>query len=83
MEAMFITHQELVELTGYKAPHCQARWLDRNRWRYVLNRHNEPRVAREHFAERMGFGTRASTHADAINHAAALAQPNFAALIRR
>ena len=37
MEAMFITHQELIELTGYKAPHCQARWLDRNRWRYVLN----------------------------------------------
>ncbi|CAD5374698.1 conserved hypothetical protein [Rubrivivax sp. A210] len=79
----FLSAAELVELTGFKSRHCQARWLDRHRWRYVLNRRNEPRVAREHFAERMGYGARAASHADAINQAAAMALPNFAALDRR
>ena len=83
MSDLFLTHQELLDLTGFKAPHCQARWLERHRWRYVMNRHNEPRVAREHFAERMGCGGRVTSHADAINQAAAVAQPNFAAINRR
>jgi len=83
MTTLFLNREELAELTGFKAAHCQVRWLDRNRWRYVLNRRNEPRVAREHFAERMGFGLKASSHAAAIHQAAALALPNFAALNRR
>ena len=36
MSDLFLTVDELSDLTGFKAPHCQARWLTRNRWRYVL-----------------------------------------------
>lgn len=83
MLGLFLSRNELVELTGFKASHCQARWLDRNRWRYVLNAHGEPRVARAHFDDRMGCINKSSTYASAINDAAAIAQPNFAALDRR
>jgi hypothetical protein len=79
----FLSLAELRELTGYTAAHCQVRWLDRNRWRYALDRRRAPRVARDHFNERMGCGGRASSHAEAINQAAGAAQPNFAALDRR
>lgn len=84
MSDLFLTPAELVDLTGFKAPHCQARWLTRNRWRFVLNRRREPKVARQHFADRMGCsdGTVAG-HAALINQAAAGEQPNFAALDRR
>ena len=87
MSDLFLTVDELADLTGFKAPHCQARWLTRNRWRYVLNRRNAPRVARNHFNERMGCGDGSSGgrvgQAEAINQAAAGEQPNFAALERR
>lgn len=83
MHDLFLSREELAELTGFRASHCQARWLAGNRWRYVMTRRNEPRVAREHFNERMGCGGKASGHADAINQAAATEQPNYAALVRR
>ena len=83
MSATFLTPAELVDLTGFKARHCQVRWLERNRWRFATTRRKEPRVARDHFNERMGCGGRAATHADAVNQAAGAAQPNFAALDRR
>lgn len=83
MNPLFLTRSELAELTGFKAPHCQARWLVRNRWRFVLNRRNAPQVARDHFNERMGCGGRGHSHADTINHVAAGEQPNFGALGRR
>lgn len=82
--ALFLTPDEMVDLTGFKAPHCQARWLTRNRWRFVLNRRKAPRVARDHFNERMGCTTiTAASHADLANLAAMGEQPNFAALTRR
>ena len=83
MSDTFLTDAELVALTGFRARHCQARWLERNRWRFALTGRKEPRVARDHFNERMGCGGRTVTHADAINLAAAAAQPNFSALDRR
>lgn len=83
MSHTFLTPAELVDLTGFKARHCQVRWLERNRWRFAMTRRKEPRVARDHFNERMGCGGRAATHADAVNQAAGAAQPNFAALDRR
>ncbi len=82
-EGLFLTSEELRELTGFRAAHCQVRWLERNRWRFALNRRNEPRVARQYFQERMGCAGGRATFADAINHAAAAAVPNFTALDRR
>jgi len=83
MKDLFLTREELTGLTGFKASHCQVRWLERNRWRFVLNCHGEPKVARAHFSDRMGCGHSSNAYADAINLAAAVAQPNFAALDRR
>ena len=80
MSAIFMTPGELAELTGFRAPHCQVRWLDRNRWRYALDRNSRPKVAREYFGERLGV--RASLDVNQVNHAATLEQPNFAALDR-
>jgi hypothetical protein len=82
MSDLFLTPSELQALTGFKARHCQVRWLDKHRWRYALTRSGDPRVAREHFRERMGCGP-AATHAATLNQAAAGAVPNFAALDRR
>lgn len=84
MSSLFLTPDELAELTGFKAARSQARWLSSNRWRYALTRHNEPRVARQHFNERMGCaGASGLSEADLINHAAAGEQPNFGALRKR
>lgn len=81
-EGLFLTGDELRELTGFRAPHCQVRWLESNRWRFAMNRHKEPRVARQYFQERMGCTGSRTSHGDAINQAAAAAVPNFAALDR-
>jgi len=84
MSDLFLTCAELTDLTGFKGRHCQARWLARNRWRFVLTRRKEPKVARDHFNDRMGSGNGSSAgQAHTINHAAAGEQPNFAALDRR
>lgn len=84
MLALFLTADELFQLTGFKAAHCQVRWLTRNRWRFALTRRKKPRVARDHFNDRMGCGSGAGiSHADLANHAAAGELPNFAALDRR
>ena len=84
MNCLFLTRDELTDLTGFKAAHCQARWLGRNRWRFVLTRRNEPKVAREHFNDRMGCGDGRNTgQAATVNQAAAGELPNFAALDRR
>lgn len=83
MSDLFLTGDELADLTGFKARRCQARWLTRNRWRFVLTMRKTPRVARAHFNDRMGCGAGWAKQADTINHAAADEQPNFAALDRR
>jgi hypothetical protein len=83
VSATFLTSEELEELTGFKANHCQVRWLERHGWRFFLTRKGAPRVARGHFNQRMGCGDRVSRYADDLNHAAATIQPNFAFLDRR
>lgn len=45
MNDLFLTPAELRDLTGFKAPHRPVRWLDRNRWRFVLTRRHAPRAA--------------------------------------
>ena len=76
MNPLCLTPAELIELTGFKAAHCQVRWLTRNRWRFVLSRSKAPRVARDHFNDRMGCSNGIGTsHADAINQAAAAKAP--------
>lgn len=79
MSALFLTSDELEELTGFKSALGQARWLDQNRWRYALTCSKKPRVARDYFHERVG----ARAGGTSGNQRATAEQPNFAALDRR
>ncbi len=46
--SLFLPHDELVELTGFKQNKGHVRWLQRNGWRYALTRSQQPRVARDY-----------------------------------
>lgn len=81
MTALFLTPDELQELTGYRAFRAQVRWLEKNRWRFALTRHAQPKVARDYFNERVGPGV--ASPFNQVNQAAALEQPDFSALDRR
>lgn len=50
---MFLTAADLEELTGYRRPSAQARWLRDHRWRFEKNAAGHPRVARAYFERRM------------------------------
>ena len=81
MSGLFLTTDELTELTGFKSARGQTRWLDQNRWRYALTGSRKPRVARDYFADRVGV--RVASSAGQVDALASVAQPNFAALGRR
>jgi hypothetical protein len=51
--ALFLTAAELEELTGYKRPHEQKKWLDDRRWRFETNAAGVPRVARAYLERRL------------------------------
>ena len=82
MSDLFLTHDELTELTGFKTPNGHAKWLDKNRWRFVLTRSQQARVSREYFLERMGLNRGKTGATDQLNQAAALEEPDFSALDR-
>lgn len=54
---MFLTADELRDLTGYKLPAHQRRWLDRHGWSYAVNANGRPIVSRAHAEARLA-GTR-------------------------
>jgi len=82
MSGLFMTPEELTELTGFKQTKGHVRWLERNRWRFVLTRSEQPRVARDYFLDRMGLPRSQTGFTGQVNHAAALEQPDFSALDR-
>ncbi len=51
---IFLTADELVELTGYKAAKFQVEWLRARGWRFELNRVGRPKVDREYYRSKMG-----------------------------
>ncbi len=52
-EPIFLTAEELVEVTGYKHAASQREWLDKNGWHYVLNAAGKPIVGRKYAEMRM------------------------------
>lgn len=46
--SMFLTATEIRELTGYRKPTYQKRWLIERRWLFEENRAGQPMVLREH-----------------------------------
>lgn len=56
---MFLTADELRELTGYKRPSDQMRWLREQRWPFVVGGDGLPKVLRSAAEARLG-GTAAA-----------------------
>lgn len=79
---LFLTHDELTDLTGFKTPSGHARWLEKNRWRFVLTRSQQARVSRDYFLEKMGLNRVRTGLATMENHAATLVEPDFSAMDR-
>lgn len=83
MSDLFMTFDELTELTGYKQTRGHVRWLEQNRWRFAVTASQQPRVTRAYFHERMGVRvSRADDRAGQAALAAVAAQPDFSALDR-
>lgn len=51
--SLFLTDEELHELTGYVISKYQAGWLKRGDWIFEVNAAGAPRVARAYFERRM------------------------------
>jgi len=52
--AMFLTEEEVAELTGYKRARDQVRWLERERFGFVIDGNGRPKVLREVVLARLG-----------------------------
>lgn len=53
---MFLTDQELKELTGYAFRSRQILWLRKNNWKFEVTAQLKPKVAKSYFEMRLGFG---------------------------
>ena len=51
--SLFLTADELFELTGYRRRPLQCGWLRKHGWRFEPNASGAPRVARAYFERRM------------------------------
>lgn len=51
---MFLTQDDLIELTDRQLPSKQIDWLKRNGWKYAVSAAGRPKVSREYFSFRMG-----------------------------
>jgi hypothetical protein len=51
--SLMLTPDELEELTGYKIPACQIRWLKDRGWVFEVSR-KRPKVSRAYFEQKMG-----------------------------
>lgn len=65
---MFLTAEQLQQLTGYQRPSAQARWLRRHGWRFTVNALGMPVVAVAEF------------HRHLVGGRAIKQEPNFEAL---
>ena len=73
MSQLIITDRELIELTLYKRPTCQARILREWGIPHVIGRDGRPRVLREHLKVLAGAGAVVRRETE----------PNFDGLARR
>ena len=67
---MFITADDIKELTGRSRKLEQIMWLRENRWNYVVDAHGRPKVARSEFDRHLLGGAPPPT----------APEPDFAAL---
>ena len=67
---IFLSADEVLALTGYKATAKQVEWLRRKGWRFELTRSKRPIVARKYAEKMLGCGVPEET----------TYRPNFGAL---
>lgn len=72
---MFLSREELEELTGFVRAAKQIEWLRANGWRFAEDSQRRPKVARSYFEARLG-GVQREPEARAPD----VAQPRFDAL---
>lgn len=77
VNTIFLTPEELAELTGRSTSASQQRWLKANGYRFVLNANSRPIVARGHVLARLG-----AAPDDSITPVVAAPRPNFSAIQR-
>ncbi len=63
---MFLTAEQLVELTGRRRPSAQIRWLQENRWAYAVTADGRPRVAAAEAARQLETGGARRSSATAV-----------------
>lgn len=54
---MFLTQNDLIELTDRQMPSKQIEWLKQNGWKFAVSAAGRPKVSREYFSFKMGIGT--------------------------
>ena len=50
---MLLTHIQIVEITDYKRPADQIKWLRREGWHFVVGASGRPKVSVEEFQQHM------------------------------
>lgn len=67
---MFLTRQELEDLTDYQMPGFQCQWLKKHGYSFEVGASGRPKVLRMHIEQKLG-----------VNAVSSQSQPNFDALI--
>lgn len=57
---MFLSEDEVQDLTGYKRPADQRRWLDRNGIGYLVSARGRPVVLKSELERALGAATKAT-----------------------
>ncbi len=80
MESLFLSKDEIAELTGYKLPAHQCRWLQERHWVFERNATNRPIVGRDYARSRLGGAKQAMP---TPSPSSSIPRPNFGALTAR
>lgn len=55
--SLFLTHPEIVELTGYQVAHYQSCWLNEHGYPFERTVSGKPRVLRAYVEKRLGLSS--------------------------
>ncbi len=55
IEALFLSDEELADLTGFRTPSKQVEWLRRKGWRFEQNGNRKAIVSRRYTEKMLGF----------------------------
>lgn len=74
MTPMFLSPEELAELTDFKSTRKQIEWLDDHRWIYAKSAFGRPKVLRDYAVAKLGGGAAPAPPLD---------EPDFSHWIKR